>query len=103
TITEQLGALCRRFAARIPLLANMVEGGSTPLSDAAALERLGFSIAIFPGGTVRAVARTMQAYFASLAEHGTTAPFLGRMLDFREINGVVGTDALLEEGTRYAG
>ncbi len=103
TSTEQLDAICRRFAGRIPLLANMVEGGATPLSDAAALEALGFSIAIFPGGTVRAVTRTMETYFASLAEHGTTAPFRDRMLDFRGINGVVGTDALLEEGARYAG
>ena len=103
TSTEQLDAVCRRFAGRVPLLANMVEGGSTPLSNAAALERLGFSVAIFPGGTVRAVTRTMEAYFASLAEHGTTAPFRDRMLDFKGINQVVGTDALLEEGAGYAG
>ncbi len=103
TSTEQLGAVCRRFAGRVPLLANMVEGGATPLSDAAALETLGFSIAIFPGGTVRAITCTMEAYFSSLAEHGTTAPFRDRMLDFMGINGVVGTDALLEAGARYAG
>jgi len=102
TSTEQLQAVCRRFAGRAPLLANMVEGGSTPLSDAGALEGLGFSLAIFPGGTVRAITRTMETYFASLAEHGTTAPFRERMLDFKGINAVVGTDALLEQSARYA-
>ena len=58
--------------------------------------------AIFPGGTVRAITRTMETYFASLAEHGTTAPFRERMLDFKGIYAVIGTDALLEEGARYA-
>jgi len=52
---------------------------------------------------VRAITCTMEAYFSSLAEHGTTAPFRDRMLDFMGINGVVGTDALLEAGARYAG
>ena len=102
TSTGQLEAIGRRFAGRAPLLANMVEGGSTPLSDARALEALGFSIAIFPGGTVRAITQTLEDYFKSLAEHGTTAPFRNRMLDFRGINAVVGTDALLEEAARYA-
>ncbi len=59
-------------------------------------------MAIFPGGTARAVTHTLQAYLASLAEHGTTAPFRDRMLDFKGINAVVGTDALLEAGTGYA-
>jgi 2-methylisocitrate lyase-like PEP mutase family enzyme len=98
---EQLEAIGRRFAGRVPLLANMVEGGSTPLTDAGALERLGFSIAIFPGGTVRALAFHLMQYFASLRAHGTTAPFRERMIDFREINDIVGTDAMLELGKRY--
>ena len=102
TSTEQLVAMCRRFAGRVPLLANMVEGGATPLADARALEALGFAIAIFPGGTVRAITRTMEQYFASLAEHGTTAPFRERMLDFKGINGVIGTEALLAQAARYA-
>jgi 2-methylisocitrate lyase-like PEP mutase family enzyme len=102
TSAEQLEAVCRRFAGRVPLLANMVEGGATPLSDARALERLGFSLAIFPGGTVRAITRTLETYLASLAQHGTTTPFREGMLDFKGINAVVGTEALLEAGAKYA-
>ena len=97
----QMDAACARFAKRVPLLANMVEGGRTPLRDAAELETLGFSIAIFPGGTVRALAHHLTDYFASLKSHGTTAPFRDRMLDFRGINDIVGTDAILEAGKRY--
>jgi 2-methylisocitrate lyase-like PEP mutase family enzyme len=71
---EQMKAACGRFAARIPMLANMVEGGKTPVHSAAALGELGYRIVIFPGGTARAVAFTLQKYYASLHAHQTTAP-----------------------------
>jgi 2-methylisocitrate lyase-like PEP mutase family enzyme len=99
--SEQLAAIGKQFGGRVPLLANMVEGGKTPLSDAAQLEKLGFSIAIFPGGTVRAITRQLQDYFASLKAHGTTAPFRDRMLDFKGINDIVGTADMLELGRKY--
>ncbi len=85
----------------MPLLANMVEGGKTPLLDAGELQELGFSIAIFPGGTVRALAHHLGDYFASLKAHGTTAPFRDRMLDFNGINDIVGTAGMLDIGRRY--
>jgi 2-methylisocitrate lyase-like PEP mutase family enzyme len=92
---------CARFAGRAPLLANMVEGGKTPIEPADELGRRGFRIAIFPGGTARAVAKTLIDYYASLREHRTTAPWKDRMLDFDGLNEVVGTPGLLEEGRRY--
>ncbi len=92
---------CARFAGRAPLLANMVEGGQTPIQPADELERRGFRIAIFPGGTVRAVARTLMDYYASLQAHRTTLPWKDRMLDFDGINEVVGTPQLLDEGRGY--
>src|SRR6478609_9807106 len=75
----------------VPLVANMVEGGKTPPLTAAELEALGFSLVIFPGGIVRALARTANDYYASLATHGTTGPFLERMYDFTALNDVIGT------------
>jgi 2-methylisocitrate lyase-like PEP mutase family enzyme len=98
---EEMRAATGRFAKRAPLLANMVEGGKTPLLAASELERLGFAIAIFPGGTARAVAFALSAYFASLKTHGTTTPFRDRMLDFRQLQGVLGTDAMLAQGKQY--
>jgi 2-methylisocitrate lyase-like PEP mutase family enzyme len=97
----QMDAACRRFAGRVPLLANMVEGGKTPVQSADALGALGFRIVIFPGGTARAVAHTLQGYYASLRQHGTTAPWRGRMLDFDELNALIGTPELLALGERY--
>ena len=98
---EQMAQACAHFAGRIPLLANMVEGGKTPIQSADELGRIGFRIVIFPGGTARAVAHTLQRYYASLHTHRTTAPMREQMLDFDQLNDVIGTAALLEEGKRY--
>jgi 2-methylisocitrate lyase-like PEP mutase family enzyme len=98
---EDIAAIVGRFTGRIPLLANMVEGGKTPLRDAEALAALGYKIAIFPGGLARAVAHTMRAYFSSLNRHGTTAPFRDRMLDFNQLNAAIGTPETLALGKRY--
>ena len=57
---DQMEKMNFQFSGRVPLLANMVEGGKTPISGADDLEELGYSIVIFPGGTVRAVSFAMQ-------------------------------------------
>jgi 2-methylisocitrate lyase-like PEP mutase family enzyme len=97
----ELAAIAQRFRGRVPVMANMVEGGKTPLKDAGELEALGFALVIFPGGTVRALAHGLAEYFASLKQHGTTAPLRNRMLDFKGINELVGTPDMLALGRRY--
>ena len=96
-----LAEVGKRFGGRIPVLANMVEGGRTPLLSAGELERLGFRIAIFPGGTARAVGHALDGYFRTLKAEGTTAGMRERMLDFAGINDVLGTDAILANARRY--
>ncbi len=100
---EELASIAVQFADRIPLLANMVEGGATPVTDANDLESLGYSIAIFPGGIVRAQAKTAQDYYASLAQHGSNKPFSTRMFDFDGLNDVIGTNDMLAKGAKYDG
>lgn len=97
----ELAEIGKQFGTRVPLLANMVEGGTTPILPATRLAELGFRIAIFPGGTMRAIAHALETYFASLARHGTTAPMRERMKDLAGINAILGLDALLAEGKRY--
>ncbi len=98
---EQMDIACKRFASRIPLLANMVEGGKTPVQSAQELGERGYKIVIFPGGTARAVAHTLQGYYASLNAHQTTLPWQSQMLDFDGLNAVIGTPALLVQGKEY--
>lgn len=47
----QMAIACARFAQRVPMHANVVEGGKTPVQSAAELESQGFRIVIFPDGT----------------------------------------------------
>ena len=98
---EQMNAACQQFAQRVPMLANMVEGGKTPVQSADALGQRGYKIVIFPGGTARAVAHTLQGYYASLHQHQTTLPWQSKMLDFDGLNAVIGTPELLAQGQRY--
>ncbi len=98
---EQMQQACALFGGRIPLLANMIEGGKTPVRSAAELGETGFRIVIFPGGTARAAAFALQKYYASLHQHQTTAPMRDVMLDFDQLNAVIGTPELLALGQRY--
>lgn len=97
---EQMIAVNAAFG-DIPLMANMVEGGATPALSAAELEAKGYSLVIFPGGLVRALALAGQSYFASLAEHGDTRPYRDRMLDFDGLNRLIGTPEVLARGKQY--
>lgn len=98
---DQMRRAVAELGPRCPLMANMVEGGKTPASDAAELQALGFSLVIFPGGAVRAIARTLQDYYASLMAHGTNAPFSGRMFDFTGLNALLGTPEIMARGDSY--
>ncbi|MEM8630334.1 MAG: isocitrate lyase/phosphoenolpyruvate mutase family protein [Pseudomonadota bacterium] len=98
---DQLSAITQAFGGTVPLMANMVEGGATPMRSAADLEVQGFSLVIFPGGIVRALAKTAVEYYQSLAAHGSNRPFSDRMYDFRGLNGLLGTDAVLARGKTY--
>jgi len=98
---EELAAIGTRFAGRKPVMANMVEGGSTPILPAAELQALGFKLVIFPGGTVRALTFALSDYLASLKGNGTTDPYRNRMLDFTALNRLLGTERILAEGRRY--
>ena len=99
---DQMEKINFQFSGRVPLLANMVEGGKTPISGADDLEELGYSIVIFPGGTVRAVSFAMQEYMGQLKKTGSTDLWRNRMFDFRGFNDLIGTPEMLAKGERYA-
>lgn len=100
---EQMQAITDRFRSRLPLVANMVEGGKTPVSDASELESLGFGLVIFPGGVVRAMAATAVDYYQNLVASGSNAAFRNRMFDFSGLNEVIGTNDMLKAGKDYEG
>lgn len=101
--SDELAKIAAAFTGKVPLLANMVEGGATPISSATTLQDMGFDIVIFPGGIVRALAMTAQNYYASLKESGSNKPFSDRMHDFDGLNAAIGTPEMLALGKRFDG
>ncbi len=99
--SAQLVQVGRLGNGRTPLMANMVEGGRTPVLSASELEAMGFSLVIFPGGIVRALARAAQDFYATLARDGASNAFRDRMFDFEGLNGLLGTSDILARGKRY--
>jgi 2-methylisocitrate lyase-like PEP mutase family enzyme len=97
----QMAEIGRRFGDRVPLVANMVEGGRTPLASSDELVEMGFRIVIFPGGIARAVAHHARAYYQSLLATKSNAAFRDRMTDFDGLNDAVGLSDLLREAERY--
>ena len=98
---DELKLIRKSFDPKIPLLANMVEGGKTPVKTADDLKSLGFNIVIFPGGAVRAATFQLQEYYAGLLENGSNSEFSKRMHDFDSLNAVIGTPELLSIGKKY--
>jgi 2-methylisocitrate lyase-like PEP mutase family enzyme len=99
---EQMARVGRELGGRVALLANMVEGGKTPLLSIAELGEIGFRLAIFPGAMVRVVGFAASQYLATLKGEGTTRGMLDRMFDFSRLNATVGTEAMLQTGEQYA-
>lgn len=98
---DELGAIVHKFAGRTPLLANMVEGGRTPIMSCDELSALGFRIVISPGAIVRAFVHMADGFLKSLMRNGSTAEFVPQMLDFAELNRRLGLEQMKTLGETY--
>ena len=98
---EEMKNITATFGDELPLLANMVEGGKTPISSVNELENIGYHLAIFPGGAVRAIAHHLNAYYSGLLRDGNNKKFSQKMYDFDGLNEVIGTKELLAQGKKY--
>ena len=98
---EELGRIPRELPA--PAMANMVEGGRTPLVSARELQEFGYRLVIFPNAVARTAAKAVIGLLGELKRAGTTAGCLERMLSWGELNALLGIEDYLEAGRRYAG
>lgn len=99
----EMQTIAKRFSGRVALLANMVEGGRTPLRTLDQLGQAGFQLVITPGAMVRALAYMAQDFLGELKRTGSTAGYRDRMLDFNGLNALLGLDELKADGERYDG
>lgn len=97
---DHMKAICEVFT-NTPLLANMVEGGKTPILSCDELSDMGFKLVITPGSMVRAHAFMAREFLGQLISAGTTTGFRDKMLNFGQINELLGLPQLIEDGVRY--
>lgn len=74
----------------VPLLANMVEGGRTPVLSRAELERLGFKLAIFPVSGLLAMAAALQSVYGEIRAAGSTRSWAGELYPFGDFTRLMG-------------
>lgn len=84
-----------------PLLANMVEGGKTPLIPAQQLQEMGYSIVIYPNSVTRVIAKAAGEFYRELKATGTTTGYATRMLQFDELNQVLGLAYIRQLEQKY--
>jgi methylisocitrate lyase len=72
-----------------PLVANMMEGGKTPLLSAEELRKMGFRLVVFPLTALFAATYAIQEAFRALKTKGITKSFMNQMVTFEEFNKLV--------------
>ena len=85
---DEMRAIGRAFD--LPLVANMVERGRTPVLDRATLESLGFRLAIFPVTALLAAVRAMSGAYGELAATGSSASLATPLYDFDALTRLMG-------------
>ncbi len=74
----------------VPLVANMVEGGRTPIMDRAELERLGFKVAIFPTAGFLAAGAAMRSVYGEIRSQGSSKSWTGELYPFDDFSRLMG-------------
>ncbi|MBJ93943.1 MAG: carboxyvinyl-carboxyphosphonate phosphorylmutase [Rickettsiales bacterium] len=94
-------ARCVEAIPDVPLVANMLEGGQTPLVGNQALAEMGYRIALWPNSLVRRFAFAGAALLNELKGKDTTAHLLDQMLPFAALNELLGSKDFSALEARY--
>ncbi len=80
-----------------PTLANMVEGGRTPMLPNEKLKEIGYSLVIYPTASIFVAAKSMLLLMNHLRDNGSTSGLMDQMISFKDFNDLVGLDAAIRE------
>jgi len=84
-----------------PNVANMIEGGATPVLAKSALEELGFHLILYPLTGLFAAGKTMQKFYSKLHQDGTTLGMEEDLLNFEEFNELIGVEEKYKQSEKY--
>ena len=97
---DEMRTICERVDK--PLLANMVEGGRTPVKSRQVLEQLGYRIAIFPVTALLAATEAMAAAYAALKAQGSSAGMAQPLYPFSQMSTLMGFQEVWDFEKKYA-
>lgn len=85
----------------VPVLANMIEKGRTPLKTAKELEEMGFGLVIWPLSSLYVTAKAVRDLMVALKEEGTAANMMDKMIPFTEFNELIGLPEIDDIQNRF--
>jgi 2-methylisocitrate lyase-like PEP mutase family enzyme len=95
---EEMREACRRINA--PMMANMADGGKTPIRSVEELKALGFALAIWPAMTGLAAAKAVETALTAFKANGTSQGV--DLFSFSEFNQLIGFPEVWEFEKRWA-
>lgn len=97
---EEMRRACEAFDR--PMLANMSNGGKTPILSAQELREIGYSLAIYPAMTSLVAAAAMEQALVRLKETGSSEGVGVDLFDFNEFCRLIGFEDVWEFERRWA-
>lgn len=97
---DEMRRACEAF--ELPMMANMSDGGKTPMLDAQALREIGFSLAIYPSMTSLAAAAAMERALRHLKTSGGSLAPGDDLFDFNEFCRRIGFEEVWDFEKRWA-
>lgn len=97
---DEMREACRRVSK--PMMANMADGGRTPIRSKAEMQDIGYNMAIFPAATGLAAAAAAEAVLNLLKNEGTSLSPDVPLFDFSEFNSLIGFDDVWDFERRWA-
>jgi 2-methylisocitrate lyase-like PEP mutase family enzyme len=97
---EEMRDACSRI--RAPMMANMSDGGLTPIRSAAELEAIGYKMAIYPAITGLAAAAAIEKALGVLKTEGTSKSPDVPLFNFSEFNKLIGFEEVWAFERRWA-
>jgi 2-methylisocitrate lyase-like PEP mutase family enzyme len=97
---SEMRTACARIDA--PMMANMADGGLTPILPAAELADIGYRFAIYPSMTSLAAAASMETALRRLKDEGLSQHTDTPMFDFRTFCGLIGFADVWEFEKKWA-
>ena len=97
---RRIGQLGREL--NLPMVANMVERGRTPVMSRDDLEAMGYKIAIFPVTALLAAVQAMAAVYKQFQLHGSSAGGGQALYDFADLTKLMGFEDVWAFEKRHA-